>query len=83
MKADNASLKDEMNSQITNLKESIDQLNSQLLANSEMHHADMDRLTQKIDANTQDLRTEISNLNQNFFRHLEYHIESSQHAEEQ
>jgi phage host-nuclease inhibitor protein Gam len=93
MKIHNSNLREEMNSQIANLrehtdvqiaslKESIDQLNAQLLANSEMHHADMDRLTQKIDANTQDLRTEISKLNHSHISHLEHHIELAQRAEE-
>jgi uncharacterized membrane protein len=82
MKIHNGNLREEMNSQISSLKESIDQLNAQLLANSEMHHADMDRLTQKIDANTQDLRTEISKLNHSHISHLEHHIELAQRAEE-
>ncbi len=81
MNAQNERLREDMNAQNKSLKESIDRLEVQMLAYSEAHQADMDRLIQKIDSNSQDLRAEIRELNQSHIRHLEHHIELDRRAE--
>ncbi len=58
------------------LREDMRQINARLDANSQAIHADISTLTEKIEANSHDLRVEFRQLNQNFVNHLEHHEES-------
>ena len=77
-----ANLKEHMDAQMAAHRESISQLHKQIIVNADMHHSDIARLTHMIDANTQDLRTAINKLSESFYRHIEFHMESNQPADE-
>ena len=65
------------------LREDMRQINARLDANSQAIHADISALTDKIEANTHDLRVEFRQLNQNFVDHLEHHEESRSQTEQE
>jgi chaperonin cofactor prefoldin len=67
---------------IDQLREDIRQTNTRLDASTQALGAEISKLTEKIEANSHDLRAEIARLNQNHVHHLEYHEESRQRSEQ-
>ena len=74
-------LRDEMREKNDQLWEEMRQISTRMDANAQTIHADMSKLTEKIESNSNDLRIEIARLHQNHVTHLEHHEESRQRAE--
>ena len=76
-------LRDEMCEKNDQFWEEMRQISTRMDANAQTIHADMSKLTEKIESNTNDLRVEIARLHQNHVTHLEHHEESRQRAEQE
>ncbi len=67
---------------IDQLREDIRQTNTRLDATAQTLGAEISKLTEKIEANSHDLRIELARLNQNHVTHLEHHEEFHQRSEQ-